>query len=297
GARRFTVGFDEQLKPTVTDDGGTVRKSLPKPGVKDDPDLAPAAHKRFAALKKDVRTVAADQIARLERAMVDRRRWSAAEFRDLLAGHPLVGHLVRRLVWLAEDDGRPITAFRVAEDGTFADAADDAFVLPDTARVGIAHPVHLGDGVKAWSELFADYEILQPFPQLARPVHALTGDERETGRLARFEDLTVPSGAVLGLVDRGWERAAPQDAGVEPWISRRLAPDRVLVVDLEPGIPVGSPDLLGDQRLAGVRLARHPGAPPRGTDPSPRGDLDPVLASEVLADLASLTDATNGARP
>ncbi|MFV2180020.1 DUF4132 domain-containing protein, partial [Actinomadura sp. LOL_011] len=158
GPRAFVVAFDEQLKPTITDDDGKPRKSLPKPGAKDDPDLAPAASKRFAALKKDLRTVAADQLARLERAMVARRRWPVAEFRELLAGHPLLRHLVRRLVWVA-DDG-PV--FRVAEDGTFADAADDAIVLPGTARVGVAHPLDLGGDLPAWSEVFADYEILQP---------------------------------------------------------------------------------------------------------------------------------------
>ncbi|MBE1537269.1 DUF4132 domain-containing protein [Actinomadura algeriensis] len=291
GPRRFVIAFDEQLKPTITDDGGKLRKSLPKPGAKDDPDLAPAAAKRFAALKKDVRTVAADQIFRLEQAMVTGRRWSLPEFRELLATHPLLGHLVRRLVWFAEDGA----AFRVAEDGTFADAADDTITLPDTARIGVAHPLHLGDDVPAWSEMFADYEILQPFEQLGRRVHTLTADERTGSDLTRFEGAKVPSGAVLGLVNRGWERGAPQDAGVEAWISRRVAPDRHLVVRLDPGIPAGSPDLLGDQVLASVRLADSPGGYWSEGKPYLLGELDPVIASEVIADLTHLTGPADGA--
>ncbi|MCQ0018518.1 DUF4132 domain-containing protein [Actinomadura madurae] len=55
GGRRFVVGFDEQLKPFVTDEDGKPRKSLPKPGVRDDETLAPAAYKRFADLKKEAR--------------------------------------------------------------------------------------------------------------------------------------------------------------------------------------------------------------------------------------------------
>jgi len=205
GPRRFTVAFDEQLKPYVTDEDGKRRKDLPKPGAKDDPELAPAARQRFAALRKDVRTVASDQLRRLESAMVSGRRWTPAEFGDFFTGHPLMWHIARRLVWVSEDDaGR--TAFRIAEDRTLADAEDDTFALPENARVGIAHPVLLGDAVKAWSELFADYEITQPFPQLGRPVHALTDRERAGGRLARFEGATVPIGAVLGLTRYGWER-------------------------------------------------------------------------------------------
>jgi hypothetical protein len=290
GPRRFIIGFDEQLRPTVADEDGRVRASLPKPGAKDDPVLAPAAHRRFAALKKDVRTAAADQLRRLEQAMVAGRRWSLAEFRDLLAGHPLLGHVVRRLVWLA-DHGAAATPFRVAEDGTFADAGDETVVFPETAQIRLAHPVQLDGEVKRWSELFTDYEILQPFEQLARPVHTLTREERAAGRLTRFEGVTVHVGGVLGLVRRGWELGAPMDAGNQGWISRRVALDGHLVITLNPGIPVGDPEMLGDgQILADVRLAGHPDRYRAEEATSFRfGDLEPVTVSEVLADLVGLT--------
>ncbi|MFG1851911.1 DUF4132 domain-containing protein [Actinomadura geliboluensis] len=286
GPRRFVIGFDEALRPTVADEGGARRKSLPRPGAGDDPALAPDAYKRFAGLKKDVRTVATDLLARYENAMVTSRRWPVAEFRDFLVGHPLAGHLVRRLVWLAEDG----PAFRVTEDGTFADSADDTVTLPETALVGIAHPVHLGGEVKAWSEVFLDYEILQPFEQLARPVHELTGEERETGRLTRFEGLVAPIGDLLGLVRRGWVRGPAMEAGIEWYISRRVAADRHLVATYDGGFPVGAPDEMGDQTLADVRFAvyadRHRNDRPAASVPD---GLDPVTVSEVLADLTRLT--------
>ncbi|GAA1551607.1 hypothetical protein GCM10009678_38140 [Actinomadura kijaniata] len=280
GPRRFTVGFDERLKPFVRDEDGRPRTALPKPGVKDDETLAGDAYQRFAALKKDVRTVAADQIHRLESAMVRRRRWTAAEFRDLFVAHPLLRHLVRRLVWLAED-GNGSVAFRVAEDGTFADVDDDPFTLPDTARVGIAHPLDLGEGAGAWSELLADYEIMQPFPQLGRPVHALTDAERASRTLDRFADVTVPTHRILGLERRGWERGEAQDAGVQGEIFRPLPDGRSLVAHLDPGISVGDPGFWPEQRLIHIALDADPG--------SRFGDLDPVTASEVLTDLTELT--------
>ena len=64
-------------------------------------------------------------------------------------------------------------------DRSLADVHDDTCAVDDGASVGIAHPLHLGASVAAWSELFADYEILQPFPQLGREVHTLTAEERE----------------------------------------------------------------------------------------------------------------------
>ncbi|WP_405749658.1 DUF4132 domain-containing protein [Streptomyces sp. NBC_00012] len=291
GTRSFTVGFDEQLRPYVLDGDGKRRKDLPKPGARDDEELAPAERKRFMALKKDVRTIASDQVRRLEAAMVTGRSWTAREFQELFVGHPLLWHLVRRLVWLSGTKDAPGTAFRVAEDRTFADAEDDVFVLADDATVRLAHPLHLGDELASWSELFADYEILQPFPQLGRSVLALFEKETDEYRLTRFEGLKVPVGKILGLQRRGWERGVPQDAGVERWISKRLSDDRYLVIALDPGIAVGVVDMFPDQTLETVWLDSRP------DDHWRRGEyqlrftgLDAVTVSEFLGDLAELTE-------
>ncbi|MFD9723786.1 WGR and DUF4132 domain-containing protein [Streptomyces sp. NPDC059072] len=198
GTRRFTVGFDEQLKPYVLDEEGRRLKDLPRPGARDEAELATAERKRFMALKKDVRTIASDQIRRLEAAMVDGRSWTGAEFRQLFVEHPLVWHLVRRLVWRAEAEGE-VTAFRVAEDRTYADVEDEAVRFADDATITLAHPLQL-DGVLAeWSELFAVQGVVQPFPQLGRPVMAVTEEEAGGARLTRFEGFTVPVGKLLGL--------------------------------------------------------------------------------------------------
>ncbi|WP_433337329.1 DUF4132 domain-containing protein [Spirillospora sp. CA-294931] len=279
GPRRFAVTFDERLVPVVRDASGKIRKSLPKPGAKDDPELAPAAHARFAALKKDVRGVAADQIRRLEvAAMLDGRLWSAAEFHEFVVGHPLMRHLARRLVWWNDREDEP-TAFRVAEDGTFADVDDEPYALPDDALVGVPHPLELGGALGAWVEIFADYEILQPFPQLGRPVHALTSDEAGSDRLARFEGVTVPTGKVLGLTRRRWTRGVPEDGGVEWTILHELGDGVTVVIDLDPGIAVGNVDLFPEQTLRKVRIEGVEGF----------GAIHPVVASELVSDLTDVT--------
>lgn len=55
GPRRFTVDLDERFKPVVTDQKGRTRKTPPSPGAKDDLLLAPAAHQRFTAFRKEAR--------------------------------------------------------------------------------------------------------------------------------------------------------------------------------------------------------------------------------------------------
>ncbi|MGP3638506.1 DUF4132 domain-containing protein, partial [Streptomyces sp. 24-1644] len=290
GSRRFTVGFDEQLRPYVLDGDGKRRKDLPMPGERDDAELAPAERKRFMALKKDVRTIASDQVRRLEAAMVAGRTWTVPEFTGLFVAHPLMWHLVRRLVWLSEADGTT-TAFRVAEDRTFADAEDEVFALADGATVRLAHPLDLGDRLDVWSEAFADYEILQPFPQLGRAVFDLTEEEAGGYRLTRFEGIKVPTGKVLGLQRRGWQRGVPQDAGVERWISKRLGEDQYLVIALDTGIAVGVVDMFPDQTLETVWLDSQPADHwMRRGYPLRFGDLDALTVSELIADLTELTE-------
>ena len=289
GERRFRVGFDEQLKPVVADEDGSRRKLLPKPGAKDDPALAPAAYARFAGLKKDVKTVAADQIRRFERAMVNGRRWTAAEQRTLFVDHPLLRHLARRLVWGTFDAGdQPTGSFRVAEDQTLAGPDDDALMLPDDTAVGIAHPLHLGGTVGAWSDVFADYEILQPFPQLGREVLALTAEERSSRRLGRFAGASVYTGKILGLSHRGWQRGAPQDAGVSHVTYKLVPGGRAVVIDLDPGIIAGDAMEWPEQTLAGVWLNDGPAEWGRPAGNLTFDELDEITASEMLRDLEGL---------
>ncbi|MFB4270510.1 DUF4132 domain-containing protein [Nonomuraea sp. GTA35] len=269
GRRQFVVGFDEQLKPYVADGAGKRLKNLPKPGANDDPELAPAAYQRFAGLKKDVRAVASDNIRRLEQAMVNRRRWSAEEFGRLLVGHPLLWHIVRRLVWGIYDPSGELTgALRVAEDRSFADVADDPLTLPADAAVGVVHPLELGEELTAWAEVFADYEILQPFPQLGRETY-----ERDETLLAEIEAAMIPTRAVIGLERRGWRRGDPQDAGIQGWIERDVPGGRVVTIGLEPGIAIGYLDFAEEQSLVGVSVE----------------GLDPITTSEIIRDLREIT--------
>jgi hypothetical protein len=282
GPRRFVVGFDEQLRPYVADEGGARRRDLPAPGTKDDPTLAPQARHLFAGLKKDVRTIAGDQIRRLEGAMVLQRRWSAAQLRALFIEHPLLWHICRRLVWATFDDRGALTvSFRVAEDRTLADVEDAELDLSDDAVVGIAHPLHLGESVKRWSDLLADYEILQPFPQLGREVYRLTDVELDADVVSRFEGAKVETTRVLGLERYGWERGEAQDGGVQTWIERLLPGDLTAQIWLDPGIVAGAATEWKEQTLHDVAVIC-------AGDRLRLGDLDEVTTSELLRDLASL---------
>lgn len=276
GPRQFTVTFDQQLVPLVVEPNGRVRKSAPKPGTKDDPALAPASYALFTGLKKDLRTIADQEIKRLELAMITRRSWTPGDFRALFVAHPLLGHLVRRLVWIT-DDG---TSFRVAEDRTYADVNDDPFTPAPDARIDIAHPILLDDDVDTWAELLSDYEILQPFEQLGRPVYRLTEDERAAHRLARVEGLVLSYGKAKGHSQGRWDANGDAAGG---WLARRDPAGRYVVAGLSPGLHhymYGEGD---DQKISSLWAGPAPAHAP--TNSVPLGEVDPVTMSEAVRDL------------
>lgn len=265
GPRQFRVGLDESLQPFVTDENGKIRKALPKPGAKDDTEQAEASYYRFSLLRKELRAVASDQMQRLERAMIATRTWTLEEFGEHFVHHPLMRHLTRRLLWTADS-----VAFRVAEDGSFADANEDPLTPSAGAVVRLAHPVHLGGEVERWAEVFADYQIVQPFPQIARPVGAFTEEERRTGRLPRFEGQTAPVGALLGLSSKGWERSAPMDAGFQSELWFSFPEGGGVELRLDPGIMIGDVEAWGHQDIRAAVLS---------------GPVDAVTASEAITSL------------
>ncbi|MGC4119853.1 MAG: DUF4132 domain-containing protein [Myxococcales bacterium] len=215
GARRFKVSLDERLDLVVADAEGKALAALPKPAKSDDAAQAKAATETFKALKKDVAAIARSRIDRLQTAMIARRRWSPEEHRLLFVDKPLVLQLSRRLVWGAYDaKGRLTAAFRVDVDRTFADEKDQAFQVPAGATVGVVHPLELDEKQRtAWSSLFADYHLLQPFEQLARQMPCASAKEVAPA-LKALEGLELPAPKlVFGLEKLGWKRGAASDGG------------------------------------------------------------------------------------
>jgi hypothetical protein len=276
GPRSFTVKFDEQLRPYVVEDSGKRRTNLPKPGAKDDLELAQPAYERFTAMRKDLKKVAVEQVRRLESAMVNGRTWTGNEFQTYMVDHPLLRHLTSRLVWRADSaSGR--TSFRLAEDRTFADLEDEPMVLIEDAVVQLAHPATLGDEVEQWAAVLADYEILQPFDQLARPALVLTEEERLSGRLSRFEGRVVDGGPLMGLLKRGWQYGDPDPKGNRRSVYFKFPDGGFIAMETEPSFyPSYRPD--DNLTLDHVELAL----------PATNQEIDTVLFSEALAAIARI---------
>jgi predicted DNA-binding WGR domain protein len=294
GPRQFRLVLGQDFKPMIKDDAGKVKSDLPSPNSKDDAVKAGAAVDAWKVMKKQIKEVVKVQADRLEQAMVTGRRWAPEEFQTLLVRHPLMVNLVRLLVWAGYDDsGKVIATFRVTEDQTLADENDDAFNLPAAVKhVGIIHPAHLSpESMAAWGQVLGDYELIPPFPQLGRRVYQLEPGEGDEKEFKRFEKAKVPGITLVGILERlGWVRGIPQDGGVFHEHSKPFyGADVTCIVQYEPGVPVGYMTEADEQ--SGVTAMFIPGIynPKMYPDHNKRlklKDIDPVVMSEVIKDLA-----------
>jgi hypothetical protein len=273
GARRFTVVLDDHLVPTLRAGDGARVDKLPKPTKKDDAAKAERAKELFTGLVLDLDDVRETVLAWFERGMATERGWDAARFRRSIVGHPLLGQIARRLVF--EASGATSGFFRVAEDGSFADADDVTFTVAEGSSVCVAHALRLGpDRCALFQRLFHDYALIQPFSQLDRSTWELTASERDGAKLARFVKRRVAAARLAGLLGfPGWQH------GSHVKMIKPLGARTIVLEIAHRGVHARgatAADELGEVTV----LA--------GGAPAPIGALTPVEASELLRDLESL---------
>jgi Domain of unknown function (DUF4132) len=308
GGRQFQFVLSADLRPAVKDGKGKLITSLPKPNSADDSELAEQANADWKLLKKQISDVVKIQSVRLEDAMIDERRWTWAEFTTLLVQHPLMLHFVQRLVWgTYSPEGQLLSTFRVCEDHAYANHQDDAFTPDESNPVGVVHPIRLSAELRAqWNEILIDYEITQPFPQIAREIYQLTPEELDAEEIKRFQDTQIPGATLAYTMEKlGWYQGALHDHGdyrlhykdfvqgnitaiVGDYQSQHVNKARILGSDAIDGclFLVGQhrepyhypvPGTWAEQYAEGKRLRL--------------GEVDPLVISEVLRDLTAITTA------
>ena len=292
GDREFLGRLTPGLTVSLSDADGRPRKTLPPPRKSEDPEVVAEARARLAAARKELRAVLDTQRRRLYEAMCAGRTWPLARWRELLATHPLLRHLVVRLVWMADAgpaweatglsglsrrgsrEPRPAcrALFRPTEDGVLLGVDDAGVELADDVGVRLAHGTLLGPGqVEAWRAHLADYQVDPLFDQFSAP--AVDVDAGQT---------TIQDGAGRRVVARDLRRAA-QARGYERASTRyryreltKDFPDLGLrsVIDLD-GADAWDE---GQTTTTGALTLRRAGRP------VPLDQVPPVLLAECYAD-------------
>lgn len=295
GPRTFVARLLPDLTIEVRDSDGKVVKALPTPRRTDDADEAKESKKSLTAAKKDVRTIADLQQRRLHEAMCTERSWSAEDWQRYLRAHPVVGPAVRRLVWVALDEGAEPVAFRPLDDGTLTDVDDEPVTLTPTARVRVAHDSLLtAEQSAAWTAHLADYEITPLFQQLGRGLRALTPQDRAGREIADFEGHLLGAFALRGRATRlGYTRGPTEDGG---WFYSYVK--RFPTLGILADIAFTGNFLPEQERQVALRALTftrtHPDHP---AEQITLGDVPAVLVSECWHDLAQLAAQGTGFDP
>jgi hypothetical protein len=308
GARQFHFMMGGDLKPMLRDPQGKKITTLPKPNSKDDGGLAAQAITDWKLIKKQIGDVAKIHSLRLETAMVRGRTWSWSEFETLLLRHPLMTHLVQRIIWATYDDqGHLQGTFRVVEDQSCADNRDRPCQPDTSAIVGIPHPLALSDETKSlWGEIIGDYEIIQPFAQMSRDIYELLTEERLAEEIKRFAEVPIPGMMLARMMEnQGWQRGGLHDHG-DYSVHYKYFPraDVTAIVGDYEVMHVEQAYISGDAKMTGcVFLGGECATPYDYPDPSNAygskndaeilklGTVDRVVLSEVLRDLSAIANA------
>jgi hypothetical protein len=176
-ARTRTVGKDKTFTVHVTPDfeieyvasSGKTVKSLSK-------TIPEAEREQIAELARNLRDLVKAHSIRLIDRMIAQRGWSAERWRTLFLGHPLLFPFAVRCVFAGQASGAIASTFRALEDGTLTDTDDEEVELRPEWDVRLVHPALLSvEARTAWAGHLVDYEIEQPFPQIARPSTLVSG--------------------------------------------------------------------------------------------------------------------------
>jgi hypothetical protein len=215
GPRQFRLSLGNDFSLSIFDCASQKAiKSIPAPGAKDDPVKAAEAKKEFAELKKSLKAVVQNQTKRLERILMNGRKWTAGAWKKLFVENPVMHRFALGLVWgvySGRNGGgvKLLQSFRYMEDGSFTTADEEDYALPNEVSEGrqafitLVHPAEMESGsLETWKKQLEDYEILQPLRQLASPVLTLGEKEREGKLISRYKDKMTSAGKILGLSKR-----------------------------------------------------------------------------------------------
>ncbi len=186
GARVLTMRVDSSLQVVVSDDTGKVYRSLPSARKGENRRLVATHKRRMKWMRAILERAIADASARFEDELRDMYPRTLGDLREHILSHPWRQFFVRSLIWGTYDGLELDQDFLCDADGSLMGPDFDTLELPDDATVRLVHPIELTEDARlAWSQVLADSEIVQPFPQLQRPVLGPDDWEAERTQFAK----------------------------------------------------------------------------------------------------------------
>jgi hypothetical protein len=201
-AYRAFVGVD--FKINFFSEDNKLRKSLPSNASKE-------LKTEIKEMEKEINDVIKTQPGRLEKCMLDSRRWNVEQWNSFFYNHPIMFVYATKLLWGTYDEqGKLHTIFHVTPNAELFNINDEEVSLDDNLKIGIIHPTQLTeDQVNAWKDKVYQSGFTTLFEILDRPVFVAPEEEKEKSSSRRFFEQVVPKGADFVntfLVKRNWHK-------------------------------------------------------------------------------------------
>ena len=164
--KRFKIILKDDFSFSIFDeDKNKEFKTFPK-------DFPILVKKELSKLKSEINRVIKMQTERLQFSFMDGRKWTLKDWRELFFENPLMKCFAVKLIWGVYDKkNKLLKTFRYMEDGTFNNEDDEEIKIEETKEkilIGLISPIETKkEIIEKWKKQLEDYEIVQPFNQLA----------------------------------------------------------------------------------------------------------------------------------
>lgn len=218
--RVFKLQIKNDLTIEVTDSNDKVLKSLPAPNSKDDKAIADASKKELTLIKKNIKMISSNQMRRLNKVLLNGRKWSYKTFTELFVENPIMNIFALKLIWGVYDEkNNLIESFRYMEDGSFNTFDEEEYIFEDSLKnkknITLVHPIELDeDKLSKWRNQLSDYEILQPINQLDLLFEEVKEEHIKNNKIISFEDREITVGEIMSMANKmSFERSRDIEDG------------------------------------------------------------------------------------
>lgn len=218
--RVFKLQIKNDFTIEVTDSNDKVLKSLPAPNSKDDKAIADASKKELTLIKKNIKMISSNQMRRLNKVLLNGRKWSYKTFNELFVENPIMNIFALKLIWGVYDEkNNLIESFRYMEDGSFNTFDEEEYIFEDSLKnkknITLVHPIELDEEkLSKWRNQLSDYEILQPINQLDLLFEEVKEEHIKNNKIISFEDKEITAGEIMSMANKmSFERSRDIEDG------------------------------------------------------------------------------------
>ena len=218
--RVFKLQIKNDFTIEVTDSNDKVLKSLPAPNSKDDKAIADASKKELTLIKKNIKMISSNQMRRLNKVLLNGRKWSYKTFNELFVDNPIMNIFALKLIWGVYDEkNNLIESFRYMEDGSFNTFDEEEYIFEDSLKnkknITLVHPIELDeDKLSKWRNQLSDYEILQPINQLDLLFEEVKEEHIKNNKIISFEGREITAGEIMSMANKmSFERSRDIEDG------------------------------------------------------------------------------------